>query len=649
MTDRLLMRQALIATAALALAVAAWSLGDLRVLGPQVARADPTGLTISSYALTSNTVSVSWTDSETYTSDTAYKCGLPLYSSQEGWFLGGSRLTGTLSARSGSTSGINLTGGSQQLTLELRLRESYVSANGNWACRIISGGSTTVTYTFPQRTAVTSASFDRSNGSLTVDWTGENFGYWDYALDLKGHTAFEDDTNRIGDLASGASSRSGTISGLLLSAGNTFNLWVSGTGTESEQPSEATAHYLSYSQPHEVSVSAATDCTVSDAIDVGLLDGSYHDVSGDFATGRCSVDPGDTDGIYGNPDKTEAQIYSLEISSARDIDITFIPTTPFEGTPPTGQYRIRVRSGSLTGADLGTVTGSGNLTLSNVPIGSNTTYYLEVMRFGFGGGTPFSISFSYPYIERPTPTPVPTPTPRPLPNVDFRLEPDPSTQDYAPNQTYEFQFRGAEEKFPVQVRVGNSPALAVGDSASLTCDSGDATADDEAGFAAKTEVLYVRTCAESNGRNSTLEISGGADDELLARYALYIGYSAIPTPAPAKIPMEWGQDRRGADGFGIGILVSVVCQGLGVGCDLQRIQDGIWIAGAAVALIVPLAVPRGPASTGGWAVGITLAVAVLMVGVRTSGVSPWLLALSLLALFVLAALGIFRKFGSVRL
>ena len=554
MTDRLLLRQALIVTAALALAVTTWALVDLRVLGPQVAGADPTGLTVS-YALTSNIVSLSWTDTETYTADTAGTCYLPLYSSQEGWYLEDHKLTSSLSARSASTSAMTLSGGSEQLTLELELRESYNDPDDDGDdrfCNIVSGGSTSVTYTFPQRTAVTSSSFDTSTGALTVNWTAGNLNYWDYALDLPGHTAFENDTNIVGDLASGSSVRSGAINDLALTPGNSYSLWVSGTNTASEQPSESKAHYLSYSPRRSFSATALPDCTVSGAIDVGLLDGSYHDVSGDFATGSCSVDPGDTDGIYGNPSKTEAQVYSLEISSARDIDITFIPTIPFEGSPPTGQYRIRVRSGSLTGADLGTVTGSGNITLSNVPIGSNTTYYLEVMRFGFGGGTPFSISFSYPYIERPTPTPAPTPTPRPLPNVDFRLDPDPSTQDYGPNLTYEFQFRGAEEKFPVRVRVGNSAALAVGDSASLTCDSADAAADDEAEFAAKTEVLYVRTCADSNGRNSTLEVSGGSDDELLARYSLYIGYSALPTPAPAAVPMEWGQDRREADGFGIG-------------------------------------------------------------------------------------------------
>ena len=494
---------------------------------------------------------------------------------------------------------------------------------------------------------MTSATYDRSSGELSAAWTGGDNDYWDYALDLEGYRRFEDTTNVTGDLASGASTRSGTASDLDLYGGNTYQLWVVGLSSDAEAPRESHTSRRGYSGRFEFSVLAGTDCTESDAIDAGILGGSSHDVTGNFDMGRCALDPGDTPNQYGDPDKTEGLVYSFTISSVRSSTITFNPTTAFDETNPTGQYRIRVRSGSLDGTEVGVQTGSGVMTVGPLSLGAGTTYYIEVMRFGFGGGTDFSLGFAYPYIERPTPTPFPTQTPRPQPNVDFRLEPNPSQRDYVAGQTYQFAFLGRESKFPVRVRVGNSAAMAVGITSSLTC-AVDAASDDVVEAPSISTTLYVRTCDNSMGTNSTLTVMAIADFELLGQYPMNVSPSLLPTPAPASAPGEWEEDRSPRDGFGIGIMVRIVCSGFGSGCDDQLIKNGLWFVGAAIAGCVPVLGLRGPASALGIALGFVVFVLVLMIGSITSGFPLWLTGLCLLVMFLGGGLGIFVKMSKVR-
>ena len=392
---------------------------------------------------------------------------------------------------------------------------------------------------------------------------------------------------------------------------------------------------------------ADADCTESDAIDAGILGGSSHDVTGNFDMGRCALDPDDTDRLYGNPDKTEGLVYSFTISSARTTNVTFNPTTSFEDTNPTGQYRVRVRSGSLDGTELGVQTGSGAMTIGPLDIGAGTTYYVEVMRFGMGGGKAFSLGFTYPYIERPTPTPVPTQTPRPQPNLDFRLEPNPNQRDYAVEQTYSFSFRGRESKFPVRVRVGNSAALAVGVSADLACDA-DPSADDEVEVDSIDDTLYVRTCADSAGKNSQLSVMTTTDFELLAEYSIYVAPSILATPAPAVVPGAWEEDRGTRDGFGIGIMVRAVCGGFGVGCKDQLVKNGVWFMVASIGACLPVLGLRGPASPLGMALGAVVFILTLMIGTITSGFPEWITGLCILVLFLLAGLGFYTKMSKVR-
>ena len=542
--------------------------------------------------------------------------------------------------------------GRSTFSLRYRIRDAYDGSDDDDYddddCRYITYDSASASYTFSvTRTAVTEASYDRSSDTLSLTWTGDDHEYWDYAVDLGRNRSFVDATNVTGDLASGGSTRTGTASDVELYAGNTYNVWVAGLPNQADDPSGSRDHYPSYSRNHTLEVPADADCTESDAIDAGILGGSSHDVTGNFDMGRCALDPDDTPNQYGDPDKTEGLVYSFTISSARTTNVTFNPTTSFEDTNPTGQYRVRVRSGSLDGTELGVQTGSGAMTIGPLDIGAGTTYYVEVMRFGMGGGKAFSLGFTYPYIERPTPTPVPTQTPRPQPNLDFRLEPNPNQRDYAVEQTYSFSFRGRESKFPVRVRVGNSAALAVGVSADLACDA-DPSADDEVEVDSIDDTLYVRTCADSAGKNSQLSVMTTTDFELLAEYSIYVAPSILATPAPAVVPGAWEEDRGTRDGFGIGIMVRAVCGGFGVGCKDQLVKNGVWFMVASIGACFPVLGLRGPASPLGMALGAVVFILTLMIGTITSGFPEWITGLCILVLFLLAGLGFYTKMSKVR-
>ena len=609
-----------------------WTPPDAEAAPPQA----PTNFRVTGYNATNNRVSFAWTDDQNYSQGSS-RCGT-------GWFIGSTRIASLATARSGSASSFTAAG-----TRSFTVQYKWAYYDEEDGCDTLRTGtiSNRASYTFPARTQVTSATYNRSTDTLTVDWTGGDYAFWDYAIDLDGNSGIENDTNVTGDLASGSTTRSGTVTGLRLYAGNTYSLWVAGLSTDESTISETRAHYGSYSRRFEFTVPADADCTESDAISVGVLGGSSHDATGSFDTGRCALDPEDTPNQYGDPDKTEGLVYSFTISSARTTNVTFNPTTSFEDRFPTGQYRVRVRSGSLEGTEIGLQTGSGAMTIGPLDIGAGATYYIEVMRFGFGGGEAFSLGFTYPYIERPTPTPVPTQTPRPQPNLDFRLEPNPNQRDYAVEQTYSFSFRGRESKFPVRVRVGNSAALAVGVSADLACDA-DPSADDEVEVDSIDDTLYVRTCADSAGKNSQLSVMTTTDFELLAEYSIYVAPSILATPAPGVVPGAWEEDRGTRDGFGIGIMVRAVCGGFGVGCKDQLVKNGVWFMVASIGACLPVLGLRGPASPLGMALGAVVFILTLMIGTITSGFPEWITGLCILVLFLLAGLGFYTKMSKVR-
>ena len=630
-----------------------WTPHEAEAAPPQT----PSSFRITAYDAATNRVSFAWSDSENYNDGTSCAGGDFGSSYRNGWVVSGGGGTVTIASaeasRSGSASSLAVAG---QESMRLRYRWTYWTSTEDpfddegslSGCDYrYSSYSNTATYTFPARTDITSATYDRSTGTLSLEWSGTNHAYWHYAWDYGSNDSFRDSTNITGELASGSSTRSGTVTDLDLHAGNTYNLWVIGLASETDEPRQSHVGRHGYSAKYEFTVPADADCTTADAIDAGTLGGSSHDVTGNFDTGRCALDPDDTGRPFGDPDKTEGLVYSFTISSARSTNITFNPTTSFEDTDPTGQYRVRVRSGSLDGTELGVETGSGAMTIGPLDIGAGTNYYVEVMRFGYGGGKEFSLGFTYPYIERPTPTPIPTQTPRPQPNVDFRLEPNPNQQDYAAGRTYSFGFLGRESKFPIRVRVGNSAALAVGGSSGLACNS-NPSADDEVELDSINATLYVRTCADSTGKNSQLDVMTTTDFELLAQYSIYVAPSILPTPVPVGAPGSWEEDRTQRDGFGIAIIVQAVCGGFGVGCDDQLIKNGLWFMVASFGACVPVLGLRGPASPLGMALGVVVFILTLMVGTITSGFPVWLTGLSMLALFLLAGMGVYTKMSKIR-
>ena len=611
---------------------------------------DPSNFRVTAYNAATNQIRFTWADTENYPNNDTCDRNNSRYSNT-GWFVGNTKIASGESSRTGSTTAIAVDG-RETFTLRYRWRDEYYTGleqddDPPEGCRYqYSDYSSSTSYTFPAKTTITSATYDRSTGELSLAWTGTDHAYWDYAIDLGSRHGMNDDTNITGDLASGDSARAGTAT-VDFYAGNTYSVWVVGLAAQADDPVASHSTRIGYSAGFEIAVPADTDCTESDAIDAGILGGSSHDVTGNFDVGRCALDPDDTDNQYGDPDKTEGLVYSFTISSARTTSITFNPTTSFEDTNPTGQYRVRVRSGSLEGTELGVQTGSGAMTIGPLDIGAGTTYYIEVMRFGFGGGKEFSLGFTYPYIERPTPTPIPTQTPRPQPNVDFRLEPNPNQLDYAEGRTYSFGFLGRASKFPIRVRAGNSEALAVGRSSGLSCSS-NPSADDEVELNSANATLYVRTCADSAGKNSTLAVMTTTDFELLAEYSIYVAPSILPTPAPVSAPGSWEEDREPRDGFGISIMVRAVCGGFGVGCDDQLVKNGVWFLVATFGACVPVLGLRGPASPLGMALGVVVFILTLMVGTITSGFPVWLTGLCILVLFLLAGMGVYTKMRKVR-
>ena len=421
------------------------------------------------------------------------------------------------SAREGTTTALDWFG-TTTYTLQYRYRVETTISGFVTGCRY--GTSATAETTPRAQTAkvrVTSATYDRPAQTLTVNWVGGDYAFWKYGIGLKSRTSLSLTNAYTGDLASGTSTRTATITNLDLIAGSAYHLWIAGVADESTAINPSLSSRNHYSYRHGFEVPADPECIEGDVLSAGTLEGASHDVTGDFINSWCSLDPGTTSSLYNNLPLTEGFIYAFNIDSSRSVTITLNPATAFrDDSSELGQYRVRVRSASFDGSEIAVESGIGAFTLPALTIGSGNTYYAEVMRYGLGGGREFTLGFIYPFIERATPTPIPTQTPRPQPNVDFRLEPNPSQRDYAANRTYSFTFLGRESKFPVRVLVGNSAALGVGSTSSLTCSS-TASDDDEVEISDPADTLYLRTCANSTGKNSNLTIMNTPNFEFARR------------------------------------------------------------------------------------------------------------------------------------
>ena len=345
---------------------------------------------------------------------------------------------------------------------------------------------------------------------------------------------------------------------------------------------------------------------------------------------------------FGDTDAVGANVYSFEMSAQRSTTFTFTPVTSFGTGTQDGEYKLRVRSGSLGGDVIGEADGDGALTLSSLALGSGITYVIEVIRYGTGGGHEWSLSLSYGFIQAPTPTPVPTPTPRVQLNLDFRLHPNPGGIAYTADTVYSLEPEGGAGFFPVTVRSANPAALELSLSSTITCDT---TADDEVEVDGQGDTLYVKACTA--GHNTTLTvISGGGD--LLAQYSVFVRGGPVPTPAPAMVSQGVGADVSKRDELGFGIILGVVCGGFGVGCDTDLITILVVIVGAVIVMAFLLRRSRGAATSMSVGVAATFALLVLMLGYLWLGFPLWLVVLVLipvLAVGGIAAVVRFRQVG----
>ena len=562
----------------------------------------------------------------------------PATASSAGITGGGYRVT-SCAARSGATNSLDLGDGG------VRYFQVKAIAPNNQS----SPWSTAVSYTLPARVNVTAATYDAANDELDLTWTAPTLTgsvNWYYYLSYSADPADLDDAHH-GQLGTGTGLTSGTIDidDVPLTLGQTFYVWVMATtstlSTDAEFDAANDTYFaLAWSNPHSYThASSLTGCTASDLTGLGGLYGYGYDISGDLSDAACTVDAGVTG--FGDTDAVGANIYSFEMSAQRSTSFTFTPVTSFGTGTPDGEYKLRVRSGSLGGDVIGEANGDGALTLSSLALGSGITYVIEVIRYGAGGGYEWSLSLSYGFIQAPTPTPVPTPTPRVQLNLDFRLHPNPGGIAYTAGTVYSLEPEGGAGFFPVTVRSANPAALELSLSSTITCDT---TAEDEV-EADEGDALYVKACTA--GHNTTLTvISDGGD--LLAQYSVYVRGGPVPTPAPATVSQGVGADVSKRDELGFGIILGVVCGGFGVGCDTDLITILVVIVGAVIVMAFLLRRSRGAATSMSVGVAATFALLVLMLGYLWLGFPLWLVVLVLipvLAVGGIAAVVRFRQVG----
>ena len=608
----------------------------------KVAEAAPSNLQVTSYDLNTNSIAISWTDTATYSAP--LPCG-----GQPGWYLNGGRVVSSQSSRSGTVTNRDLgDGGTKTLSLVYIYYSYRDDDNDRRVCSAITGSAATASYDFPARTSISNtSSYDATRNTLTLDWVGGDAEYWKYVINTSGTTDFTAGS-LTGALASGASTRTGTVSNIELPRGNSFNVFVIGVSAEDMSPLDVSPTNLLRSSAFSLSVPAVAACASTDLVDLGSLVSYDHSVVGDFTNPSCSVDGtegGTVDSKFGDVTSTEALVYKFTLSRGRnDVDFAFTPVTAFTTE---GQYRMRVRSGTLDGDLLGTVTGTDRLYITNLLLGANQTYIVELMRWGMGGGTEVSLTISYAFIPEPTPTPIPTPTPLPRINIDVRIEPDPRNHLYEENRVYDFTVAGRPETFPVFVRVGNPDAVKISTTSVLDC----TLTNNQVNGITRGGAFYLHICGV--GTNSTIEVIQESDSALLVRTSIHIPGNPLATPAPVQTSVaiadqspDGGPQGGGQrDVLGLLVFINAVCQAVGAGCAAELLVNGLVVLAAASLAITPTLVSGGRVSTGSIGLGAAFFVLGLMLGWLLEGLPLWLAAAGLLLLVGLAGAGAVVKLG----
>ena len=549
---------------------------------PSLVSAAPSNVQLSTSGFTvwNNRVSVSWTDGSTYDCDGRYDGNYDypnepydLRTYTGGTFVGGARVSSGCTTRSATTSGANLgSGGNVRVGVYIRYDSSgrvrtTPSAYSNYR-------------TVPTRPNITSASV--SGTTLTVNWdapthTGSDLDWWIIAST----SSSVSDQFVIEQVATdwpGARTGSLDLSSHNLTFGEPIHVWVA---VSNAAPITGQAHHLYWSTSYEVDTDTLEACTEGDVEDLGYLTGYDHSLQGSFIDAPCEIDG-----------KT-SHAYKFRLGSQRDVDATFTPGIDFASGQ--GVYEVTFHTGALDGTVLKEGNGEETFDITTIQIAPAADYYVTISRSGLVGGDAWTLALSYGFIAPPTPTTAPTPTPRAQLNVDFRLYPDPGGLAYEFGQIYPFTFQGDPARLPVQVRAGNSSALALSASSSFNCSS-NASSDDTLSVRSSSTTIYLRTCASN--ANSTLELLGRGDEQL-AVYSVFIAGDVGPTPGPQPIPQGWGHDVSGRDLLGLTIVIASVCRGVGSGCDAPLIKNAIvFIVAVALASIPQLGRRRRESALG---------------------------------------------------
>ena len=521
--------------------------------------------------------------------------------------------------------------------------------------------STSGSYTFPTRPSITAATYDAADDTVDITWSSNrDFAYWLYVLfpQSSGWNEAYASTPVGNDLATGESTRSATIENLEAIAGNDFRVGIVGFDNESSEVSFSNSAYLNYSSVFNVSGPPAhAACTEADVVTIEDLFEYSVDQHGDFDSFACSLDPTDGNvslaGGYGAVTATEGALYSFQITQGREVDFTLNPTTLFPGSIGSGQYRMRVRSGSLTGTFLegGNEASAGGFVLDNLLIGAAADYYIEVMRYGYGGAPGFSVNLTYPRIAGATPTPIPTPTPRISPNLDVRIYPDPRSINYVAGNAYAFNLEGNADYFPARVRVGNPNAvlLGTGQTSIANCTG----TNQQINRLEHGDSFYVHVCNDSGSTNSIVEVLRVSDDALLTRSQIYVPGSrraSVPRAALTnpgiRLPEEAVQEL---DYIGFGVLVGALCQALGVGCDIGLLKQGFLLLVTGLVTVLPTLRAGGRTSSAGLGIGLSFGCFTLMLGYILLGTSAWYALIGILVLTILAGLAVMSKVGRVNI
>ncbi len=268
---------------------------------------------------------------------------------------------------------------------------------------------------------------------------------------------------------------------------------------------------------------------------------------------------------------------------------------------------------------------SGAYRINLEAITADDTYNLAFQAFG---------------LPPPTRTPIPTPTPRFQANVDVRLEPNPQGILYERGQVYRFRLEGAEASFPAIIRVDNASEFALSATDTLDCSAASQLED-----VGQLDAVYLHVCGAAT--NANIPVIKQSDFSLLAQYAIYVPGEEIPVPD--SVPGPDGYVAPPNDRIKLGVLISAVCDGANVSCDIDLVRNGVGVAGSLFLFVVPTRVRRGRAS--GYSVGIGMAAFImgLLLANALAGLPLWWAGIAFISVFALFGAGVyikFRRFGS---